>query len=231
MSQILTTANTIRRFLTTSSVQSFGNAAGIGMIGGKVYINPDGSVGLWADEVAFSALNVGTKNGSTVTVVEKGVGGFLHETTFTLTNLPLTLADATQGAGVKIYDFPEGAITILGASGSVTETTTSVLASTLNASVTYNWGVGTTTQANGTLATTEQDIIPTSNGTSSATINVAGAASKGVRTAAPAIFDGTATAKSAFFNVGIALGTDIDADATTLWNGTIKILWSFNGDA
>lgn len=176
-----------------------------------------------------TSVNNGAKAGATVAVTEYG-NGIIHLTKFVLTALPLTLADATVGAGVKIYDFPEGVITILGAFGNVAETTTSVLASTLNAGVTYNWGVGTTTQANGTLATTEQDIIPTTNGTASATIAVAGAASKGVRTTAPVNFDGSVTAKDAFFNVGIALNTDIDADATTTWTGTLYVTWLFHGD-
>lgn len=176
-----------------------------------------------------TTTNIGAKNGATVTVVEKGEG-IIHQTVFTLTALPLTLADLTVGAGVKIYDFPEGQITILGASASVAETTTSVLADTLNTGVTYNWGVGTTTQASATLATTEQDIVPVTNGTASSTINVAGAASGAVRAAAPVNFDGTGTAKDAFFNVAIATATDIDADATTTWTGTITITWMFNGD-
>jgi hypothetical protein len=181
------------------------------------------------DPTMTTATHIGAKSGSTVSVVEKG-NDVMHQTVFTLTALPLTLADATQGAGVKIYDFPEGVITILGASGSVAETTTSTLASTLNTGVTYNWGVGTTTQASATLATTEQDILPVTNGTASATINVAAAASTAVRTAAPANFDGHTTAKSAFFNVGVAGATDIDGDATTTWTGTITVTWLFNGD-
>lgn len=178
---------------------------------------------------AVSSNNLGAKAGSTVTVSESG-NEFIHQTNFTFTALPLTLADATVGAGVKIYDFPEGAITILGAFGSVAETTTSVLSSTLNTGVTYNWGIGTTTQASATLATTEQDIVPVTNGTASATINVAGAASAAVRTAAPACFNGTTTAKDAFFNVAVATNTDIDGDATTTWTGTATILWLFAGD-
>jgi hypothetical protein len=44
------------------------------------------------------------------------------------------------------------------------------------ASKTGNWGVGTTTQANATLVTTEQDILHNAAFVSSATINVAGTA-------------------------------------------------------
>lgn len=176
------------------------------------------------------AANVGAKAGATVTVEEYGFGGFLHKTVFTLTALPLTLADVTVGAGVKIYDFPVGMITVLNASGSVAETTTSAIATTLNSGVTYNWGVGTVTQANGTLATTEQNIINTTNGTSSTTINVAAAASSSAQTVAPLAYNGKTTAIDAFFNVGIALATDIDADATTEWTGTITMVWLFNGN-
>mgnify|MGYP001619742030 FL=1 len=119
----------------------------------------------------ITTRNTGTTNGSTVSAVEYG-NGIIHQTVLTLAVTPLTLRDVELGQGVKIYDFPAGGVTILGATGTVRETTTSALATTLNASVTYNWGVGTTTQANGTLATTEQDIIPTTNGTASATIDV-----------------------------------------------------------
>lgn len=182
-----------------------------------------------------TSRDVGTKNGSTVSVVEYG-NGILHQTVLTLTALPLTLRNVQQGQGVKIYDFPEGAIVILGAMGSVAETTTSILADTLNTGVTYNWGVGTITQANGTLATTEQNIIQTTNGTASATINVAGASSKGVRNTIVSAalgsgsFDGTSTPADVYFNVGVATADDIDADATTTWTGTITITWLFLGD-
>lgn len=224
-------ANFIRKFDSSASIVTRAVGHGIGWVSGKLYVNT-GSVGYWQDKVVpYTTANVGAKNGSTVSVVELGtLNGYLHKTDFTFTALPLTLADVTVGAGVKIYDFPEGTIHIIGAYGSVAETTTSALASTLNAGVTYNWGIGTTTQANGTLATTEQDILPTTNGTASATINVAGPASVGARVAAGAYFDGTATAKDAYFNVGIATATDIDGDATVTFTGTASIIWGFYGD-
>jgi len=177
--------------------------------------------------------NIGAKNGAAVSVVEFG-NGIIHQTVFTLTALPLTIDnDAGAGAqvgGVKVYDFPTGQITILNASGSVALTTTSVLADTLNASSTYNWGVGTTIAANSTLATTEQDIIPTTNGTSSATINVAGATSSSASTVAPLTYNGKSTAIDAFFNVGVANDVDLDGDATVTVTGTITINWVFNGN-
>ncbi len=210
------------RRASTSAIKKKSKGIGIGEVGGKVYANLSGT----AQELFDMGQNAGTLAAVTgLTVAEYGLFGVFHRTVFTLAAVPITLLDTTVGAGTKFYDFPLGQTLILAASGQVAETTTSVLSSTLNTGITYNWGVGTVTQANGTLATTEQDIIPTTNGVASATINVAGAISKGVRTATPATFDGHSSAKSAFFNVGVASATDIDGDATTLWTGTIEIVW------
>jgi hypothetical protein len=59
----------------------------------------------------------GAKNGSTVSVSEKGSGG-LHKTILTLTATPITLTDDAgvgQYGGVKLYDFPAGNICVIGA--------------------------------------------------------------------------------------------------------------------
>jgi hypothetical protein len=225
-----TVATALEKFSTTSFVKNYANATGFGVVGSKLYVHDGSSVKLIHDAFPTTAVNVGTLATVTgLTVVEKGFAGILHQSTFTLASMPLTLADATVGAGVKLYDFPTGVVVVSAAIGKVAETTTSVLASTLNTGVTYNWGVGTTTQANGTLATTEQDIIPTTNGTASATINVAGANSTGIRIVAPAVFNGNSSAKSLYFNVGVAGATDIDGDATTTWSGTIVVTWHFGG--
>lgn len=173
-------------------------------------------------------ISVGAIFPGTAVAIEYG-DGVLHQTQITFVNVPLTVTLATTGVGQLLYAFPQGVITILGASGNMTEKTTSILANTLNASVTYNWGVGTVTQSTGALATTQQDVIPTTNGTASATINVAGAVSLAARTAAPAQFNGNATSINCYFNVGVAGAGDIDADATTIWNGVMTITWLFNG--
>ena len=159
-----------------------------------------------------------------VTVAEYGDGVF-HQTVFTLAAIPLTVRDTQQGGGVKIYDFPLGRIMRIGATGTVAMTTTSVLADTLNTAVTCNWGVGSTTQASATLATTEQDFVQVTAITASATINVAGADATGVGAAVLASLDGTSTAVDAFLNAAVAGATDIDADATVTISGTVKITW------
>lgn len=176
------------------------------------------------------APGYGARNGATVVAGESGIQIF--KTILTLTATPITVADTAVGGGVKIYDFPEGRILFLGAIGSLAFTTTSVLASTLNTAVTINWGIGTVitaAQASGTLTTTEQDIIPTTNATASATINVAGAVSNGKSTAV-AYFDGTTTPVDAHLNIGVAGATDIDADATLTVAGTITLHWLNLGD-
>lgn len=175
-----------------------------------------------------SSYGAGAKNGSTVTAAEYGDGN-IHVTTLTLVDTPLTVRDTEQGVGVKVYDFPEGRVLILGATGSMAFTTTSELATTLNASVSSRWGVGTVTQSNATLATTEQDIIPVTTFTSGATIDVENTA-VAAALAASAQFDGTTTAKDAFLNVSVPGATDIDADATVTAAGTVTITWINLGD-
>jgi hypothetical protein len=171
---------------------------------------------------------IGAPNGATVSVREES-DGILHKTTLFFTNLPLILRNTEQGLGVKVYDFPEGRILFLGAVGAISINTTTVILDTLNGAKTLGWGLGSTTQANGTLATTEQDLIPVTAITSSATINVAGAVSKG-QLAAALQLDGTATPVDCFLNVGVPTADDIDADATVLINGQATITWINLGD-
>jgi hypothetical protein len=220
----------IRKFASTAQILSKAKKYGLGVVDGKVYVNVDGSVGLWADEIADSALNVGAKNGSTVSVVETGFGGFLHKSVFTLAATPCAVADATAGGGVKIYDFPEGGITILGGSFSLAPTTTSTIASTLKAGVTIEIGIGSAAAGAGSLTTTEEDMVDGVTGPSSTVINVAAAVIKGVRTSAPGCINGSATAVDASVNVGVPTATDIDADAAITLTGTVTLIWMFNGD-
>lgn len=164
-----------------------------------------------------------------VTAVEKG-DGVSHQTVLTLAALPITMRDTEQGGGAQIYTFPNGRVFHMGSVSSIAVTTTSALASTLNAGVTCNYGVGTTTQASATVATTEQDLVNVAAFTASATINVAGAVATGVGPAVLASHDGTSTAIAAFLNLAVAVATDIDADATVTVTGTVTINWLNVGD-
>ena len=160
---------------------------------------------------------------ATVAVSEKI--GVARTTILSLNAVPLTVRDTEQGGGVKIFDFPQGRILILGAvAKDLAVTTTSAIASTLNSGVSCRIGVGTTTQANPTLATTEQDIIPVTTFTSSTTINVP-AAAVDAALAASAQWDGTGTAIDAFLNISVPTATDIDANASVTVTGTLFITW------
>jgi hypothetical protein len=166
----------------------------------------------------------GSVQDSTVTAQELGTD-HIHTTVLTLTDTPVTVRDTEQGGGVKIYTFPKGKIVRLGAVSNLTITTTSAIASTLNSGVTGNHGVGSTTQASATLATTEQDFVQVTNFTSSTTINVAPAAVKAYGVPSVTLLDGSSTAISLFMNVAVAGASDIDGDATVAVNGTVEVHW------
>jgi hypothetical protein len=187
-----------------------------------------------ANVTAPTMVNVGTPSIAGTSGVAQSVTGlataeygsdYIHTTVFTLTNLALTVRDTQQGGGVKIYQFPKGKIVRLGAGSDTTITTTSAIASTLKSGVTGNHGVGSTTQASATLATTEQDFVQVTNFTSSTTINVAPAAVKAYGVPSVTLLDGSSTAINLFFNVAVATGTDIDADASVVVNGTVIVHW------
>lgn len=170
----------------------------------------------------------GAVNGGTVSEVDRSSNN-VHTSVITLTATPLTVTDALAYAGLKIYDFPEGRVFILGSTGSLTFTTTSALASTINSGAAMDWALGTVTASSITLATTMLDILPKVDNPTSTTINVAAAATTGALVAA-AQFDGTATAKDVFLNVSFPTDTEIDADGTLTVTGTITITWVQLGD-
>ncbi len=191
--------------------------------------------GTWnfTQPLVVAAASAGTVPATTVVAAESGIGAF-HQTVLAITNLAMSINDTHVGGGTKIYTFPEGVVTVLGATATVTPTTTSVIASTLNSGVTLSVGVGsvqTVTQDSGTLATTEQDIVNAFSATSSTTINVAGTAGSGLLSATTSLkYDGHTTAQAVYLNCGVPTATDIDANATTTWTGTVTITWVFSGD-
>jgi len=163
-----------------------------------------------------------------LTVSHKQVGPLVHST-FTLAGVPQTVVNGTEYQGTKLFTFPEGRISVLGVTATLAQTTTSALASTLNASSTGAVALGSVTASNVSLTSTMVDFAPSTAFTSSATINVAGTAVKPVL-AAPAHFDGSSTPIAFFLNSAFATTTDVDADATQTWAGTIAVTWILVGD-
>lgn len=161
--------------------------------------------------------------------VEAGGIGPVRQTVLTLSGVGQTIVNGTEYQSTKIYDFPEGRILVLGVTASLQQTTTSTLASTLNASSTGAVSLGTAAASNTTLSGTMVDLLPSTAFTSSATINVAGTAVTNALAAA-AQFNGTSTPVDVYLNSAFATTTDVDADATQTWSGTVTITWVNLGD-
>jgi hypothetical protein len=155
--------------------------------------------------------------------------GSLHTSVFTLSSVALTLTAAGAGVGfgnVKLYDFPEGYIYVIGAVADLTITSA-------DADLADNWdgdiALGTTADDNGTLASTEVNIIPATSTPQAAAKATTG---DGVSTATEhAIVDGHTSAFDLYINL-LADAADI-ADASTApvaISGTITITWINLGD-
>lgn len=157
------------------------------------------------------------------TAVEYG-DGTIHQTVLTLTLTganDLDLADGDHGIGVKIYDFPEGRILILGAVADIAMATTGVGA---HPNDQYSVALGSVTAADDNdLTATEADIIAkiTADGETTA-------AAHG-QLAASAQFDGTSSALDLFFNVACANANNTGAQ-TYAATGTVTITWVNLGD-
>ena len=172
----------------------------------------------------------GAVAGSGVTVAEYNTG-MVHKTVITFTDRAVALTDVAATVaygGSKIYDLPEGAILILGATSNIALTKSSA---GVNADWDGDFGIGTVTASNNaSLSSTEQNIIPTTatpqavsgattaNGQSTATEN--------------AVINGTATAADVYFNL---LVDDADQDVTgtacnLILNGTVTLIWLNLGD-
>jgi hypothetical protein len=182
-------------------------------------------LGLMRDEMGAGGAGViPAALSASVTAAESGAAN-LRTTILTLKNMPLLCRDTQLGNGVKIYTFPLGKWYNHGCSAVVTVTNTSVIASTLKSGVSCRAGVGTVTQANATLATTEQNIVQVTTFTAPTTINTPIAAFRCEGIMSVTALDMTTTA-DAYFNISVPTLTDIDADANLLINGTVTFNWS-----
>lgn len=181
-------------------------------------------------KVVIPAPAVGTVAGTGVTVVESG-SGILNKTVLTFTDVDVALTDnagTVAYGGLKVYDFPAGAILILGAVADLDLTKSSA---GVNADWDGDFGVGTVTAGNNNaLATTEQNIIPTT-ATPQAVAGVTTANGQSTATE-NAVIDGTSTAVDAYLNI---LVDDADHDVTStpcniIVNGTLTLHWINLGD-
>lgn len=191
-----------------------------------VLAGPDDSDAIAAAAGQTAGDAAGAKNGATVTASESA--GVVNKTVLTCTATPISITDdsnVAQYGGVKIYDFPEGLITVLGAviDGAVTLGTTGTITNTWAGGIAL--GTATATTGN-TLTGTEADIMAENN-VAAATSKVA--ACDAVSTAV-AVLNGTAAAKACYLNLVV----DDDASHTAgtgSFTGTVTLLWAKVADA
>ena len=180
-----------------------------------------------------TAAGVGSANGATVSATE--AMPIVHRTTLTLTATPVTIADdagVAQYGGVKVYDFPEGMLCILGAvvTGSLTAGVTGTIIDNWDGDV----SLGTVTATTGaTLVSTEADIMQSVAVSAGASDKIGVVDAVSVATALTESgarwLDGTATAKDMYLNFVI----DDDAthtSGTAAFTGTIELVWLSLGD-
>ncbi len=176
---------------------------------------------------------VGLPNGATVTAKEYGMGNF-RTTILTCTATPITIADdagVAQYGGVKIYDFPLGAICTMGVvvGGALTLGVTGTIGATWEGDV----ALGTATASTGsTLTGTEADIMP-SVAIAAATAKVGTVKAVSVANALTESgarwLDGTTTAKDLYLNF-VVDDAETHTAGTGTFTGTVTINWIYLGD-
>lgn len=171
-----------------------------------------------------TTVGIGAKNGTTITAAENG-DGILHQTVLTLAAYQQAITDANAYGGGKIYDFPAGRILLLGTTANLTLSVVGDQTTTINATASVTWGLGSATASNATLATTMVDMLPKTT----AVLESGTKATTGAL-AASAQFDGTATAIDCFLNFGFETNTDIDGNGVLQVDGTITLTWVNLGD-
>jgi len=203
-------------------------------VGTSQYWRVLGSEGV---EIGRVAAGAGAAAGTGVVATEYGGSGLIHKTVLTLTDHSIDMTDeagVVAHGGEKIYDFPEGAILILGAVVDLTVTADCV--DGVNTEVNHNWNgdcaLGTAVASNNnTLTGTEANILA-SFATNQAVAAVAQVKGQGSSVIATTL-NGVATAADMYLNYLID-DSDQNIDggngAALRSNGTITVHWLNLGD-
>jgi hypothetical protein len=207
-----------------------GITAGTAAAGKSVVPNADGDVTSGLRDVSVrdikTSSGVGAAAGTGVAAVEYGTAA-VHKTVLTLTAHSMTMTDHTtagsQGS-TKVYDFPEGAIQILGSSYNLTITR---VGTAIGATAAAVGALGTAAAGidNATLTATEANLIASTTGT--LTAGAGALALHGSLVAAA--FDGHTTPVDAILNVAVPDADSSGNDAFTV-AGTITLVWANLGD-
>jgi hypothetical protein len=161
----------------------------------------------------LKCAGVASTTNTGVTVAEAATDVIL--TTVTISKTLIATTGSAEGESAKILDFDAGAFTVLDAVADLS------VVSSAGATNVFVVAFGTAAASDAAdLTGTEVDIIPsTSIDTTAGTVTTN--AFRAVL-AAPANFNGTATAKELYLNYGIAQA-DMNANVTNVITGTLKI--------
>lgn len=180
-----------------------------------------------AVNVSPPASGAGAKNGSTVTASERG-NSLVHKTVLTLASTPVTVANTTGASfgSVKLYDFPEGRLLVLGVVATLGFVWTG---EDIDAAGSGDFSLGTTATADATLSGTDVNLLPSTAMTDPAVLGVLAATSGAL--AASAQIDGTSAAVDAYLNIIIDDADVADAASdVVLVSGTVTVVWTLIGD-
>lgn len=150
--------------------------------------------------------------------MEDSVRGFIHQTVLRFDSVDVAVDETDDYGSLELMTFPEGRINVLGAVQDMTVEGSGGIGAT----DTLNVAVGTAEASNTSLSSTMVDLIPADTNAL-----VSGEKTVGNALAAGAQFDGTATAKKAYYNASDSGITE--AGVVTL-TGTITITWLFLGN-
>ena len=168
----------------------------------------------------------GTVGGSSTVVNYRGQ---VNTTVITFASISLSHADGgDRGASQIIYTFPEGRILVIGAAIDANVVNTDDFEASDNDH--YFVGIGTAAAAaDATLSGTEQDIIAVNDIDTAAGVTLTTSWEADLTAGGDTVFDGTAAAKSLYFNSCVA-DSQIDDTMTVTPSGVLTVTWVFLGD-
>lgn len=201
--------------------------------GRKIGLDVNGDLIVGGDQVTDITASAGSTSATNTTETKLHTGG-VRSVKLTCTALDLSFTDqpgTVLYSGTKVYDFPEGLILFLGAviDGSVT-VAADTSGPTFDGDVSL--GTATVTGANGTLTSTEADLL-ISNALTQAVAQVANSDAQSSATqvteSAALWADGTATAKDMYLNFVVDEDAS-NATGTGSFTGTIEFSYIVIGD-
>jgi hypothetical protein len=168
--------------------------------------------------------SAGTVSGTGVTAVQGA--GVVQTITLNLAATPVAMVDATTAGSqgnLKIFSFPAGNLTILGAT---TELDIARVGTALTATAAVVGAIGTVaaSAADATLTSTEANIVPSTVATLAAGIGQFDGQSTGV-----VALDGTATPVDVYLNFAVPDAGSTGNDSLTV-TGRVVISYTISGD-